>query len=282
MGEYYIWEHIIYGSILYGRILSINRSRGFYHAVGIQFTSIKALTKRKEQMDHIISDLVRGYSNWIYQVRRSNWSVFYINIMFHQLNTRQHNQIIQLMGTAIHKHFYPTLCNCLFRHPGRRSQEQFLPRCVLFFDLPTWKRNKNTSSSNAWTGINRGLHLNGFILVNPKSRLKEDFVTHITRMQHLYVDHLVNGQPIYDHGGIARVHVEPVEGCHSVITDYSMKTIKAGNVDYDTTIILPRPASELKSPASVLDAKSSAVKDIQASTNLSDDAAATFYDSQRR
>jgi hypothetical protein len=201
--------------------------------------------------------------------------------MFRQLYINQHSQIIQSMSTAIHKHFYPTLCSCLFRHPGRRSQEQFLPRCVLFFDLPTWKRDKNTSSPHA-IHINGGLHLNGFIWVHPKSRLKEDFVTHITRMQHLYVDHLINGQSTFNRGGIERVYAKPVDGRHNIITDYAMKTIKAGNIDYDTTIILPRPARELQSSAPVLDPRSRAIKDIQASTNWSEELATSLYESQPR
>jgi hypothetical protein len=56
-----------------------------------------------------------------------------------------------------------------------------------------------------------------------------------------------------------------------------MKTIKAGKVDYDTTIILPRTMSEMKSNTLVLDAKSRALKDIQAETNVSDQMAEIIY-----
>jgi hypothetical protein len=158
--------------------------------------------------------------------------------------------------------------------PRRLRSAHLLPKARLFPDLPVWKRHKDSCSK---TILNQGLHYNGFILVPPKSRLKESFCEHIKRKQHLYVDHANHNRPLYNHGGIKRVHVVPIDRDPYNITDYAMKTIKAGKVDYDTTIILPRTMSEMKSNTLVLDAKSRALKDIQAETNVSDQMAEIIY-----
>ena len=221
-----------------------------------------------------LEQLIKCYTDWLIQEIQQGRLPYYINIMFHQLPGPSNRDIIEQMQSAIYKSFYPTLCKQFARHPHRKSQKYLLPEARLFPDLPVWKRHKDSCSK---TILNQGLHYNGFILVPPKSRLKESFCEHIKRKQHLYVDHANHNRPLYNHGGIKRVHVVPIDRDPYNITDYAMKTIKAGKVDYDTTIILPRTMSEMKSNTLVLDAKSRALKDIQAETNVSDQMAEIIY-----
>jgi hypothetical protein len=147
---------------------------------------------------------------------------------------------------------------------------------MLFYDLPVCKR-KRTKTLGRTINQNGGLHLNGAILIPAKSRLREDFVTHINRRQGLYVDRTVNGRSVYDRGGIERVYVKPIDLNHYNVIDYSLKTVKTGKVDYDTTIILPRTQKEMRPNISIIDARARAIKDIQAATNVSDDQAVRIY-----
>jgi hypothetical protein len=226
-----------------------------------------------------IETMIQCYTDWLIQEIRQGHLPYYINIMFHQLPGPSNRDIIEQMQSAIYKSFYPALCKQFARHPHRKSQEYLLPGARLFPDLPVWKRHKDSCSK---TILNRGLHYTGFILVPPKSRLKENFCEHIKRKQHLYVDHTYNNRSLYNHGGIKRIHVVPIDRDPYNITDYAMKTIKAGKVDDATIIILPRTMSEMKSNTPVLDAKSRALKDIQAETGISDEMAEVFYSKNRR
>jgi hypothetical protein len=227
-------------------------------------------------MNKHIDELIQGYSDWIFQECWNGRLPYYINIMFHPLNDSSPDLIIAQMQDAIYDCFYPTLCKRFARHPCRSSQERLLPRGILFFDLPVWKRKRDKPLGRT-VNPNGGFHLNGLILVPVKCRLQEDFVTHINRRQGLYVDHTVNGRSLYDRGGIARVYVEPIDfNCYRV-SDYSLKTVKAGRVDYDTTIILPRTRTEMRSNTPLIDARTRAIKDIQASTNVSDEGATQIY-----
>jgi hypothetical protein len=221
-----------------------------------------------------IETMIKCYIDWLIQQIQQGRLPYYINIMFHQLPGPSNLDIIEQMQSAIYKSFYPTLCKQFAHHPHRKSQEYLLPQAGLFPDLPVRKRHKDSCSE---TNLNRGLQYNGFILVPPKSRLKGSFCGHIKREQHLYVDHTYNNRSLYNRGGIKRVHVVPIDRDPYNITDYAMKTIKAGKVDDATIIILPRTMSEMKSITPKLDAKSRALKDIQAETNVSDQIAEIIY-----
>ena len=170
----------------------------------------------------------------------------------------------------------PTLCKRFAKHPGRKCQEYLLPRGLLFFDLPVWKRRLEKPLVRE-INQNLGFHVNGCIFVLPKSHLNDDFGSHIARKQHLYVDRTINGRSLYDKGGIERVHVEPVTFDPYNIADYSLKTVKFRKVDYDTTIILPRSWTEVHLTRSRLDPEAQAIKHIQAATNVSDEFAMQIY-----
>jgi hypothetical protein len=229
-------------------------------------------------MSNHLESLIQCYTDWLIQEIHQGRLPYYINIMFHPLNGESYRALIDQMERAIYKYFYPTLCKQFAHHPGRKSQEYLLPRAMLFADLPVAKRHKELCSG---ANLNQGLHYNGFLLVPPKSRLKESFCEHIKRKQHLYVDYNLNNRSLYNLTCIERVHAVPIDRDPYTITDYAMKTLKSGKVDYDTTIILPRLASELKSSVLILDAKSRVIKDIQAETNVSDQVAEAICSTAR-
>lgn len=57
------------------------------------------------------------------------------------------------------------------------------------------------------------------------------------------------------------------------VIDYAMKTIKRGNVDYDTALILPKSLSELKDPRIILPPKEAIIRDVLGRYNLSQEIA---------
>jgi hypothetical protein len=155
------------------------------------------------------------------------------------------------------------------------------PGCKTLFTItsiqPYANALLNTLVAEAKSTSNGGFHLNGFILIPTNSRLREDFASHINERQDLYVDHIVNGRPLYDRGGIERVHVKPIDFNRYRVSDYSLKTVKAGKVDYDTTIILPRTRKEMRPNIPFIDARARVIKNIQGATNMSDELAIHVY-----
>jgi hypothetical protein len=71
--------------------------------------------------------------------------------------------------------------------------------------------------------------------------------------------------------------VQPVTHGVNTVVDYAMKTLKRGNVDYDTAIILPRTYDEMRSSRMSSDPHKLAIKNIQSAMNVSDQVAEQIY-----
>jgi hypothetical protein len=210
--------------------------------------------------------LIRAYGNWIIQEVSYGRIPYYINIMFDPLD-RYYSPAMKQMTDAIYAakgSFYAKLCSRFDRHPGRKGRNRFLPHAFLFFDLPVFKYGKKSVLLDVQ--INGGVHLNGIMTIPAKSRIKDEFSRHIWKNRALYTQN-----------GIRRIHVEPVTHDPYRVADYAMKTMKNGRIDWDTTIILPRTYSELKSAPVEVDPRTRAIKQIQSATNVSDDIAKDIY-----
>ena len=62
--------------------------------------------------------------------------------------------------------------------------------------------------------------------------------------------------------------------------DYAMKTIKSGRVDFDSTIILPRAYTEMRSSECKISPTERLVKNVQSATNLSHENAVLIVQNQ--
>ncbi len=82
--------------------------------------------------------------------------------------------------------------------------------------------------------INEGLHYHGIALTAPRSRCQEDL--HV-----LIEDDLEN----YMKDKLQRIHVQPIRDSEEYVTDYLMKTLKRGRLQWDDIMLLPRVVSEL-------------------------------------
>jgi hypothetical protein len=212
------------------------------------------------------NDLVYAYGDWIIRELFNGHNPYYINTMFDPLDCRTSTVITQMTDAiyAAKGSLYAKLCSRFDRHPGRKGRNRFLPHAFLFFDLPVFKYGKRQSLRDV--KINGGVHLNGIMTIPAKSRMKDEFSHHIWKNRALYTQN-----------GIRRIHVEPITHDPYRVVDYAMKTIKNGRIDWDTTIILPRTYSELKSAPVEIDPRTRTIRQIQSATNVSDDIAEDIY-----
>jgi hypothetical protein len=203
-------------------------------------------------------ELIQAYGNWLHrEIRADCDDCYYVNLMFERLNGPR-AAIDAQMHDVIVNCFYPRLCKRLERHPGRPSRHRFLPRLLLFPDLPVFKTGKESPGGQL---LNGGLHYNGILSISPWARRKDQLLHHI-RTHH----------PYYAGNKIARIHLEPVSADPWRLMDYATKTVAHGYVDYDRGIFLPKSLNEMR-PARPLDERTKALKDFQSATNLSDDLA---------
>jgi hypothetical protein len=164
---------------------------------------------------HNMKSLIHAYGDWIIQQQKEFWDVFYINIMFNAF-AGSDTAILSQMTRQVETRLYPAFCRAVERHPGRAGRQRWLPRMVLFPDLPCFKHRKISLQEAT---INRGLHLNGFISISPHARLKTFLSQYIATKQHHFVTDRIN-----------RVHAEPVTSHQHKVADYAMKdeNAKAG------------------------------------------------------
>src|ERR1051325_3306589 len=139
---------------------------------------------------------VEGCEHWIVEGIIRGWSAYYVNIMFHSLRGSP-SSIVEQMHKGIHKGFYSRFCTELSRNPRSPSQQERLPRLLLFPDRPVWKHEKYSLREVTING--GGLHFNGPMLMPPVSRFRE-----------CPIQHIHDNQRVYARRGIARIHVEAI------------------------------------------------------------------------
>ena len=210
--------------------------------------------------DKIQRLLTEAYGDYLDNLARQGWQNSYISITFaHYCVPRDHR--LSVMVSVIESQLYPWLLKKLERHPGRKSRFPYLPRLVLFGDLPVFKHRKVSSRRV----VNDGAHLNGFLSVSSRHEPFEeedpDAVTLLRRYPRLFPSsHIYN------------IHVEPLQHDSRHVVDYARKTINAGRLNGDATLVLPRPWRPKRKDVPE-DPEERAVKDIQAQLNLSREAA---------
>jgi hypothetical protein len=187
---------------------------------------------RKNTCQISIDALIQGYTQWLICETRQGRDPYYVNIVFHPLRGSTHGVLIAQMQKAIYNHLYPTLyADSALGTLIERVKSIY---CHAHGCSLTCRRGK---------GIERAIRAWHLI------KVCISMVEHLNRYQRLYVDSICDRKREYQHGGIMRVHAEQITFTPHWVTDYAMKTIKPGRVDYDATVILPRLASEMKSNA---------------------------------
>jgi hypothetical protein len=214
------------------------------------------------------ADVIRAYGDWIIQEAFRMRSSYYINIMFEPLHQHGRSSMAQIRDAiyAAPRSFFGKLCARFDRHPGRKNRQRFLPHAFLFPDLPVFKYGKRQPLNDV--KINGGVHINGIISVPTQSRMKTEFSQHMGESGSMYI-----------RNGIKRIHVQAITHDPHRVADYAMKTLKTGRFDWDTTIILPRSYTEMRTNHVPLDPRARTIKEIQSATNVSDEVAEKIYHS---
>lgn len=208
---------------------------------------------------------IEGCEGWIYEGVADGWRPYYVSIMFDALRGPS-SGIIQQMHQGIHRGFYSRFCTEFTRNPRAPSQQERLPRLMLFPDRPVWKHR--THSLREVTINAGGLHFNGPMLIPPVSRFRECPIQHIQENQALYAKR-----------GIARIHVKEITHNVARVADYSGKTVKWHRTNEEDILILPKALSELPTRSRFSDdPRTKRLQDIQAAMNLSDEVAEHIVD----
>ena len=164
-------------------------------------------------------------------LHRSGLATLHISFMFHQLPGTQ-SSILRQMKSEIER-VNARLVTRFARNPRSRAEFKFLPRMILFPDLPVYKHEKKSIED---VSINNGLHYGGIALTPPVSRFHSTLEAHFNQDQDKYVNEK-----------LARIHVTPITWDPDYVTDYVAKSFKRGRVSDEDIIILPKTISELPS-----------------------------------
>lgn len=206
-----------------------------------------------------------GCQDWIDERRAEGWKTYYANFMFRALRGNP-EAVLEQMERSIHREFYVPFMMRFVRHPHREAEQERMPKMMLFPDLPVFKSQRESPRQ---ISINAGgVHYNGVMLIPPVSRFVGCPAVHIDQYQYRYV-----------RGSIARIHVKSIDYRSGRLSDYSVKTVaraskfKCSVADEAHIFILPKPVSEMRHGNSALEPAQKAIKDIQASLNISDELA---------
>lgn len=155
------------------------------------------------------------------------WQPFFLTFKFRQLTGPQH-AVLQQMRAAIQL-FYRRLVTRVQRNPIKGP----LPILMATADLPVRKHSKVSISE---VTINDGLHQHGIMLIPCRSRLRENLVAHLVRMERQY---LAGSQ-------LSSIDAEPVTHNLERVVQYALKAFQSGRLGYDECILwLPQARSEL-------------------------------------
>jgi hypothetical protein len=165
--------------------------------------------------------LIEGYADMVIGWVGEGWDVYLLTFMFKRLAGRPSIQWEQMKQEISRIHHQ--LVTRVERLSKRRPDQ--VPRGLAFLDAPTdtWKK-MDCNDAN----INDGLHAHALFGIPPWSRLKEPLRHHFSRNKN---------KKMYLGLKLRTIDVEPITGSQAYVTDYIMKSIKNGRVEYDPLIL---------------------------------------------
>ena len=161
--------------------------------------------------------LVKGYQSWVISLIDERWKPYEISFMYNQLPGSR-SVVLEQMKQEIYR-VYARLVTRFHRNPRSAHGFECLPRMMLFPDLPVFKHKKKSIED---VSINDGLHYGGICLTPPVSRFRGKLD-----------DHFRADQEACRSAKVARVLAFPITNAPGYVTDYVMKSIKAGRTSMD-------------------------------------------------
>lgn len=174
------------------------------------------------------SQIAFGYQEWMDELKRRGFEIFFITIMF-DFNRRP-EPTMRSMRAAVEK-CYSRLDTSLFRHPGTLRAIDQMPLLAAFAEAPSAKQ-RALGQSKFW-----GTHFHGFLAMPPESQTRistpdalKKFKTYAKRKCPL----------------ILRIHLERARNAEK-IASYSLKGRRGGLDGFveQFDILLPRRREEM-------------------------------------
>jgi hypothetical protein len=125
---------------------------------------------------------------------------------------------------------YSTLIKRVVRKPRSPFQSHLRPFLIVVPDFPVRKRQKQPFND---VSINDGFHMHGILLMPPKSRLKEDLLSHFKEQERLYVKNR-----------LLRLDVKPIDHNLFRVVGYVFKSVKTRKVTLNDVLIFPKSRGE--------------------------------------
>ncbi|WP_407522694.1 hypothetical protein [Methylobacterium oryzisoli] len=176
--------------------------------------------------------IISAYGDWIIDYLNQGWNGYFLSFMFNQLRGNRSGLLAQMEKEV--ERVYATLLTRVVRDPTHEKNRDLLPRWIICPDLPVPKREKLSLQD---VTINNGLHLQGFGLHPPTTRLKHPLDQHFVEHQSLYVK---------IGGDLRRVTATPITRTPKQVVGYGFKAITRRTASFDDLVVLPRTLNEIR------------------------------------
>ena len=175
--------------------------------------------------------VIEGYVQFVQNLTDVGWTPYLMTFMFENLGGSP-DRVARQMEAEVER-IYATFVTRVTRKPRSAAHFDHMPVWLSCPDYPVPKREKKSVRDVI---INDGRHKHALALQPPKSRLREDLVTHFNEHWLLYV------RPKLP---ISRIDVEPITHDLARVVDYNFKAFGRGLVGSDEILILHRSSTEM-------------------------------------
>jgi hypothetical protein len=179
------------------------------------------------------SDLILGYTEWLHDLKNSDWKLYLLTFQFKHFGANSHH-MLRSMHDEIER-FYSVLLTRIVRRPRRLSQLDRLPRLIAVPDRPISKRRSDYRLADILP--NDGVHYHGLFCLPPNNRLTESLVRHLRRHRKQYLGAL---------GVLVNYHARRIRKLEDGVVDYVFKHVKRRSFSSDDILVLPKSHTELR------------------------------------
>lgn len=177
-------------------------------------------------------DMIAGLNEVINARVRDGWQPNFVNFMFNHIPGGRAWQMDAMTSQVERVH--RTLTRHVVRYEKSAGWKDLRPVFIGCHDLPVWKKDQPLRQS---TEINAGLHYNVIALIPPAPKVGIDPKVKYavfgkeSRLREKLSSHFQSKGRFYLTEDLARIHVTEIT--YGSMTDYALKTFKAGGVSVD-------------------------------------------------
>jgi hypothetical protein len=209
--------------------------------------------------------LIQAHAAWAQEWLNQGWDGYLFTFLFNQLPGSRQAMVRQMHQQILR--WYGRLATRTVRKTRSPAWIPFLPKGIFVPDLPVPKRSKQDIRD---VSTNDGLHMHGIVVANRTRKLPETLDVHFEENLGTYLT-----------SKLRYIDVERITHDVLYVTDYGMKGLKRPTFSEDDILVLPRSLSELPN-RNLSSVCNRSFKDIQSSTNVSDELAHAISQSSVR